>query len=57
MVKDSLQKAFNYSDEFMTNFTASQAGSCNDYLVAEDFEGVKPRYRFTAVARYYIWSI
>ena len=57
VVKDSLQKAFNYSDEFMTNFTALQAGTCNDYLVAEDFEGVKPRCRLTPVNRYYIWSI
>jgi hypothetical protein len=56
-VKDSLQKAFNYSDEFMTNFTAVQAGTCNDILVAEDFEGDKPRYRFSAVDRYHIWYI
>ena len=57
MIGDSLQKAFNYSDQFMRNFTFPKAGTCNDYLQAENFEGDPRRYNFTAEQRYYIRNI
>jgi hypothetical protein len=57
-IKDSLQAAFNLSNDVMSNFSFPNAGSCNDYLQAENFEGgVPPRYRFTAEERYYIRNI
>lgn len=46
--KDALGRAFHLDNDTMNGFTFALADGLRDYTVCENFEGLPPRYRYSA---------